>query len=554
MKKSAIIIGSGFGGLGSACILAKAGWDVTVLEKNEMVGGRASVFEAVYDETSQKYVEKPPEGLLGDAMQGAGEQRSETYQKVRLTSSAASNAAERAEEVFRFDMGPSWYLMPDVFEHFFNLLGEHVEDHLNLQKLAPSYRIFYKDQGAQVDIYSNLEKDLPTIEKIEAGAGEQLKKYLDQAGYQYSVAKDRFMYKNYDSFRDFFTREMATEGRKLSVLANMDKHVKKYFKTDQMQKIMQYPLVFLGSSPYNTPAIYNIMSHIDFNMGVYYPQGGIYEITKALKRIAEKHGAKFTLNSPVEQIMVENGRAVGVRTNSGEQRADVIISNADVHHTEQALLEPPYRTKSEKYWKKRTLAPSALIMYLGVKGTIPSLTHHNLLFSKDWKENFAQIFDTPQWPTDPSLYVCNPSKTDASVAPAGHENLFVLVPIASGLQYTEEELEQYADTILQTLEHEMNIPNLRQNIVYKKLFSVKDFAERYNSLEGTALGLAHTLKQTAIFRPNNISRKVKDLYYVGAGTNPGIGMPITLISAELMYKRLINDNTSGPLTPQQLKV
>jgi phytoene desaturase len=498
MSKSVIIIGSGFGGLGSACLLSKAGYKVTVLEKNEQVGGRASVFET---------------------------------------------------KGFKFDMGPSWYLMPDVFEHFFEILREDVHKYLDLKKLAPSYRIFYKDTDQQVDIYSDLKKDLKTIENIETGAGEALERYLDQAGYQYEVAKDRFMYKNYDSIKDFFTKEMAVEGRKLSVLSNMDRYVRKYFKTDAMQKIMQYPLVFLGSSPYNTPAIYNIMSHIDFNMGVFYPQGGIYEITKSLQSIAEKHGAKFKTKAGVRQIIVEEGKAVGVRLENGKElRADIVISNADIHHTEQKLLAPEYRTKSEKYWDKRTLAPSALIMYLGVKGKLPSLTHHNLLFSKDWKQNFAEIFDRPVWPTDPSLYICNPSKTDPSVAPKNHENLFVLVPIAPGLTYTDKQLEKYADKILMTMESEMDLPDLREKIVYKKLFSVKDFASRYNSQKGTALGLAHTLKQTAIFRPNNISKKVQDLYFVGAGTNPGIGMPITLISAELMYKRLTDDKTAGPLT------
>ncbi|MBA3758866.1 phytoene desaturase [Candidatus Saccharibacteria bacterium] len=499
--KSAIIIGSGFGALGSACLLAKAGWNVTVLEKNNQIGGRAGYFE---------------------------------------------------EEGFRFDMGPSWYLMPDVFEHFFKLLGEDVNKHLKLKKLSPSYRIFYKDTFLKIDIHSDLEKDLKTIEQIETGAGSALESYLDQAGYQYGVAKDRFMYKNYDSFKDFFTREMATEGRKLNVLSNMNKHVGKYFKTDAMQKLMQYPLVFLGSSPYNTPAIYNIMSHIDFNMGVYYPDGGIYEIVKALQKIAEKHGAKFVTDCLVEKIIVEDGKAVGVMTKNGEQRADIVISNADIHHTETQLLETEYRTKTERYWHKRTMAPSALIMYLGVKGKIPELTHHNLLFSKDWKKNFAEIFDQPRWPKDPSLYICNPSKTDPSVAPKDHENLFVLVPVASGLKYDDELLEHYSNKILETIEKHMYVKDLRERIVYKKLFSVRDFEQRYNSYKGSALGLAHTLRQTAIFRPNNISKKVKDLYYVGAGTNPGIGMPITLISAELMYKRLINDKSSGPLKPEQL--
>ncbi len=524
MSKSALIIGSGFGGLGSACLLSKAGYDVTVLEKNEMVGGRASVFN----------VKKNRYGTWAV--------------------STNKKTVGRKPESFRFDMGPSWYLMPDVFEHFFELIGEDVNKLLDLEKLGPSYRIFYKDTSKSVDIYSDLKRDLKTIESIEDGAGEALNRYLDQAGYQYEVAKDRFMYKNYDSIKDFFTKEMAVEGRKLSVLANMDKHVRKYFKTDAMQKIMQYPLVFLGSSPYNTPAIYNIMSHIDFNMGVFYPQGGIYEITESLAGIAKKHGTKFKINTPVKKIIVENGKAVGVKLENGKDlRADIVISNADIYHTEHTLLDEKHRTKSKKYWDKRTLAPSALIMYLGVKGKLPSLTHHNLLFSKDWKQNFAEIFDKPQWPSDPSLYVCNPSKTDSSTAPKGHENLFVLVPIAPGLTYTEKQLEKYADTILATMETEMKLTGLRDQIVYKRLFSVKDFFARYNSQGGTALGLAHTLKQTAVFRPNNISKKVKNLYFVGAGTNPGIGMPITLISAELMYKRLIGDKTSGPLTEKQLQ-
>lgn len=503
MAKTAIIIGSGFGGLGSACLLARAGWDVTVLEKNEQTGGRAGMFEA---------------------------------------------------EGFRFDTGPSWYLMPDVFEHFFSLLGEDVNKRLKLKKLQPSYRVFYKDTFIKTDIHSDLEKDLHTVEQLEAGAAAGLKRYLEKSSYQYGIAKDRFMYKNYDSLKDFLTPEMVMEGRKLKVLRSMDKHVSKHFKTDTMQKLLQYPLVFLGASPYNAPAIYNIMSHIDFNMGVYYPMGGVYEIVRALQSIAEEHGAKFRLNTDVKKILVEGGKAVGVSLQNGnELRADIVISNADIHHTETQLLDKQHQTKSERYWRSRTMAPSALLMYLGVKGKIPELTHHNLLFSKDWKQNFKEIFNRPRWPKDPSLYVCMPSKTDPSVAPEGHENLFVLVPIAAGLKYDNALLESYADKTLKTIEKHMYVKDLRERIVYKKLFSVKDFEERYHSYQGSALGLAHTLKQTAIFRPNNINRKVRSLYYVGAGTNPGIGMPITLISAELMYKRLIGDTSPGPLRPDQVE-
>lgn len=498
MKKHAVIIGSGFGGLGSACLLAKAGYRVTVLEKNEQPGGRASVF---------------------------------------------------SEQEYTFDMGPSWYLMPDVFEHFFQLMGETVEDHLVLKKLSPSYRIFYKDEDRTIDIFSDLEKDIPTFEALEPGSGSRLREYLKRAAYQYEVAKKRFLFKNYDSILDFLNWETAIEGSRLSVFSNMDRYVRKFFTTPAVQKIMQYTLVFLGSSPYNTPALYNIMSHIDFSMGVFYPQGGIYELVKAFVRIAEKHGAVIRTHADVARILVEKGTATGVELVGGERiDADLVISNADMAFTDLHLLPEGSRVKDERYWNSRTLSPSAFIMYLGINGRVPELTHHNLVFSSDWKKNFSQIFDSPQWPDDPSLYICAPSVTDPSVAPEGKENLFVLVPIAPNLSDDEEQLELYGEKVLQTLEQVAHIPDLRKRIEYKKFFSVKDFKQRYNSLGGSALGFAHTLKQTAIFRPNNVNPHVKNLYYAGAGTNPGIGMPICLISAELVYKRITGDKSSGPLT------
>ncbi len=491
----ALIIGSGIGGLATACLLAKAGYEVQVLEKNECLGGRASIFEA----------------------QG-----------------------------YRFDMGPSWYLMPDIFEHFFASVGKKVTDYLDLIKLSPSYRIFFRGKSQQ-DFFSDLSKDLPIVEKLEAGAGKKLAEYLEVSAYQYELATKLFMYKNYDSWRDLFTWQTMKFGRKLPMLKSMHRYVESYFKTDAMQKIMEYQLVFLGSSPYHTPALYNIMNHIDFNMGVFYPQGGIYEIIKALVSIAEELGVQFKLNAAVEKIIVTDGKATGVLTKAGEFAADLVISNADMVHTEQQLLDPEYRSFTDKYWQTRGMSPSALIMYLGVKGTIPQATHHNLIFSADWKKNFGEIFEQHVWPTDPSFYVCAPSKTDPSVAPAGNENLFVLVPIAPGLQYSESELTQKAQSILETLAQEWGVPDLLERIEYQKLFCVQDFIERYNSFKGSALGLAHTLKQTACFRPNNISKKVSNLYYVGAGTNPGIGMPICLISAELVYKRIMGITSPEPL-------
>ena len=498
MNQKLIVIGGGIGGLAFAALAAKVGYDVTLLEKNDKLGGVANQFEA---------------------------------------------------EGFTFDMGPSWYLMPDVFQNYFDLLGEKVEDYLDLTQLDPSYRIFFQGKSRSLDFYSDLERDLPTFEMLEPGSGPKLKEYLEKSKYQYEIALGGFMYKNYDNITDFFNKQVATEGRELEVFAKMSDYVAKHFATDEVQKVMQYTLVFLGSSPYNTPALYNIMSHIDFNMGVFYPQGGIHQIPLALQKIGEKNGVKFRTGVSVKAINTKRGPQVkGVTLENGEVlEADIVVSNAPVHHTE-SLLPKPYRDHSQSYWNRRTLAPSALIMYLGVKGKVASLTHHNLLFSPDWKKNFGEIFDNPQWPSEPSLYICAPSKTDPTVAPEGDENLFILVPIPARMEYTQAELESQADRFLGIIEKEMDIPNLRERIIYKRIFSSKDFTTHYNKLGGTALGLAHTIQQTAILRPNNQSKKVKNLLYVGGDTNPGIGMPIQLISAELALKRLIGDKSSGHLT------
>lgn len=497
MNKHVIVIGSGIGGLGVAGLFAKKGYQVTVLEKNANFGGRANIFE---------------------------------------------------EQGFKFDMGPSWYLAPDLFEHYFNLVGEKVEDHLDLVKLAPSYRIFFKDRNMSVDIQSDIEKDAAMFDEIEPGAGDQLRKYLQQSEYQYNVATNFFMFKNYDTIFDFFNRRVMTEGQKLSVFSKMHTFVSRFFKSEELRQIMEYTMVFLGTSPYEAPALYNLMSHMDFNQGVFYPQGGFYELIKALVNIAEKNGAKLRANAPVAEILVKNGKATGVKLESGEIiEGEMVVSNADMQFSETKLLDKAHQTYPEKYWKKRILAPSAFILYLGVKEKLPSLIHHNLLFSQDWRKNFAEIYQNPQLPRDPSLYVCAPSVTDPSVAPDGKENLFVLVPIASGLEISEEEKEKYADSVLEIMEREMNLPNLREKIEFQRIYTVSDFASDYNSYRGTALGLAHTIWQTAIFRPNNFSKKVKELYYVGAGTNPGIGTQICLISAELVYKRIHGIKDPEPL-------
>lgn len=498
MNKKLVVIGSGIGGLGTACLFAKKGYDVTVVEKNANFGGRANIFEA---------------------------------------------------NGFRFDMGPSWYLAPDIFEHFFNLVGEKVSDHLDLLKLQPSYRIFFRDDSENLDIHSKIERDAATFEAIEKGAGEKLKAYLKQSEYQYGVATQHFMFKNYDTVFDFFNRRVMTEGQKLSVFSKMHNFVSRFFKSEKLRQVMEYTMVFLGTSPYEAPALYNLMSHMDFNQGVFYPRGGFYELIKALCAVAEKNGAVLRSNTEVSQIVVENGTTTGVRLASGETiLADIVISNADMRFTETKMLADKNQTYKERYWKKRVLAPSAFIMYLGINEKLPTLVHHNLLFSKDWRKNFDDIYKNPQLPDEPSLYVCAPSVTDNSVAPKGKENLFILVPIASGLSISESEKEKYADRVLALMESEMKLGGLREKIVYQRIYTVQDFAADYHSYKGSALGLAHILRQTAIFRPKNYSKKVRGLYYVGAGVNPGIGTQICLISAELVYKRIHGIKNAEPLS------
>ncbi len=492
-----IVVGAGIGGLAVATLLAKKGYDVSVFEKNEQLGGRCSILR---------------------------------------------------ENGFMFDMGPSWYLMPDVFEHFYSLLSEDIKKHLELVRLKPAYKVFFKDENKVIDINDDLPHDLAVFESLEPGSASKMKQYLEKSKEHYDIAMQNFIYKNYNSIFDFFSFDLIREGLKLSIFSKMQKYVEKYFKSTYLQKLTQYQLVFLGNSPYNAPAIYNIMSHVDFDLGVFYPMGGIYKITDSIKNIGEKLGVKYHVNSEVVKILTADGKARGIKLADGREiYGDLIIADADLHHVETDLLEAKDRSYSDKYWDKRVVAPSGLILYLGISGKIDQLNHHNLVFSKDWKKNFAQIFDKSQWPDDPSFYVCMPSKLDKSVAPENCENLFVFVPIASGLRHTDELANKAADMILETMAREMKIPDLKQRIIYKKIFSVNDFKSRYNSFRGSALGLAHTLFQTAVFRPDNRSKKVKNLYYVGGNTNPGIGLPMCLISAELAYKRIVGDRTSGPL-------
>ena len=502
MGKQVIIIGSGAGGLSSAILLAKQGYEVTVVEKNSSYGGRGSVFSA----------------------QG-----------------------------FQFDMGPSWYLMPDIFEHFYALVGEDIKDHFTLKRLDPSYKIWFGEQDEPVEMTSDLKRDSLIFESFEPGVMKKINIYLKEAAAKYNVSKNTFIYKPFNTVFDFIDRKTIFLWTKFSVISSFHKHIAHYVKHPIVRKILQYPLVFLGTSPYKAPAVYSLMNHIDFEMGVHYPMGGMTQVFKSMYQIALKHGVKFHFDTPVDQILIQDKMVRGIKTAHGKVlKADIVVSNADYHHTEMNLIAKPYRQFSKRYWQSRSIAPSGFIIYLGLKKQYDTLVHHNLYFTDKWKESFEAIFDKTELPENPSYYVCTPSKTDPGVAPEGHENLFVLVPTSTGLKLDKPTIVAYRDKILKHMGQTMNLPGLEDNIVYQRIFTGSDFASMYHAFKGTALGLAQNLMQTAVFRPKTKSSKVKNLYFVGANTNPGIGVPMCLISAQIVFKRIHGIKHGRPLTPQDL--
>jgi len=487
---SVAVVGSGFGGLSTACYLADAGFDVTVLEKNDGLGGRASVLEA---------------------------------------------------EGFKFDMGPSWYLMPDVFERFFDHFGHAPEDFYDLERLDPHYRIFFKD-GDTVDITADREEMYDLFDSYEQGAGDALAEYLDTSEEHYGVAMEQFIYEDRPRLRDWVDLDvMRAAPIGLQLLGTMDDYVADYFENPKLRQIMQYTLVFLGGAPTNTPAIYNMMSHVDFNLGVYYPENGLQSVVDACVELGEEMGVEYVTGAEVTEILNRRD-GFTVESEAGAFDVDYVVSNADYAHTERELLPEHERQYDDDYWESRTYSPSAFLLYLGVEGDVEPLEHHTLVLPTDWDPHFEQIFDDPAWPEDPAYYLCVPSKTDDSVAPEGHSNLFALVPIAPGLDDTEAVRTWYRDLVLDDVAEHTGV-ELRDRIVFEEQFSVSEFADRYNSIQGTALGLAHTLRQTALFRPSRRSEASPGLYYTGSYTTPGIGVPMCLISGEHTANALIDDAT-----------
>ncbi len=482
------IVGSGFGGIAAAGLLAKNDFDVTVIEKNEQAGGRASVWK---------------------------------------------------NEGFTFDLGPSWYLMPDVFEKFFSNFNKKPEELMDLKRLDPSYRVFFSKKDI-VDVSADFKKNLKLFDQMEKDGSKKMEKYLSKSQYQYEIAMNEFIYKDYEHLTDFFKPKLVIEGTKLHMFDKLDNYAKRFFESERIRKILEYTIVFLGGSPYDSPALYSLMSHVDFNLGVWYPIGGMGKLVEAMVKVAEESGAKFNYNEKVEKINVNSGKVTGVKTDKNSYDSDKVIVNADYAYADMNLLEKRHRSYSDRYWNKRKIAPSAYLIYLGLNKRLKSFTHHNLYFDKNWNEHFTQIFKNPIWPDNPSYYVSCTSKTDNSVAPKGCENVFILVPVAAGLEDTPQLREKYFDKIITHIE-KLTGESIKDSIIVKRIFAHNDFSQRYNAYKGTALGLAHTLRQTAIFRPSQKSKKVKNLYYTGHYNHPGIGVPMVIISSQILADNIINN-------------
>jgi len=485
------IVGAGFGGLSAAAHLGAAGADVTVYEKRGQVGGVAGRLES---------------------------------------------------DGFRFDTGPSWYLMPDLFERFFGSFGYDPGDFYDLVRLDPHYRVFW-DDGDRADVPAGRAAAKRLFESYEDGAGEALDAYLEGAATAYEIGMERFVVPNRTRFRDYLSLDAVRSARGLRLLGSMDDHVADYFDHPKLRQLVEYTLVFLGGSPYNTPALYTLMSHVDYGLGVYYPQGGVATVVDAVAEVAREQGVTVETGAPVTDIVPDaDGFRVGLDGRTVTH--DRVVCNAPPAHVERDLLPQKTVDRDGEYWDERTLAPSAFMLYLGVEGSLDSLAHHTLVLPTDWDPHFEAIFETPRWPDRPAYYVNVPSQTDPDAAPEGCETVVVLVPLAPGLADTGEQRQRFRDRILTDLAEHAGV-DLWNRIRTEHTACVSEFREWFNKPEGTALGLAHTLRQTGPFRPGHRAPGVEGLYYVGGDVNPGIGMPMCLLGGEHVVDTVREDATTA---------
>lgn len=485
MKKNCIVIGSGFASLSAACYLAKDGWNVSIYEKNDSVGGRASQF---------------------------------------------------IKNGFTFDMGPSWYWMPDIFDKFFADFNKKTSDYYQLDKLSPAYKIFFSDDI--ITIGDSMDKICLEFERIEPGSSKELKKFIQEAQINYEIAINKIVLRPGLSPLELVTKETILKVDQF--FKTISSQVRKRFKNPKLISTLEFPVLFLGAKPSNTPSFYSFMNFADFGLGTWHPQGGMYEVIKAMRNLAIELGVIIHTSKPIDKILVTNGKATGVSSGGEIFNADVILSGADYHHSE-SLLDLKYRQYSEAYWDKKVFAPSSLLFYIGFDTKLKNVEHHNLFFDTDFELHATEIYDNPKWPTNPLFYANFPSITNSSMAPKDSETGFFLVPIATALDDTEELRNQYFELIMDRFELRTG-QDVRNNIIFKETFCVKDFVERYNSYKGNAYGMANTLTQTAFLRPNLRSKIVNDLYFTGQLTVPGPGVPPALISGKLVSELIIKDN------------
>jgi len=483
-----IVIGSGFSGLSAATCLADQGYAVTVLEKNSSPGGRARSFSA---------------------------------------------------EGFTYDMGPSWYWMPDVFEAYFRRFGKSTSDYYDLRRLDPSYTVVFGENDF-MDIPASMDEMRRLFESLEKGSARQLDRFLEQAAYKYEVGINQLVYKPGRSLTEFMNLRLLLDVLRMDVFQSIHKHIRRFFRHEKIIKLMEFPILFLGALPENTPALYSLMNYADISLGTWYPMGGMHKIVEGMVQLAEEKGVKFLYGQDVQRLEVEEGIATQVLTATDRYKADVVVASADYHHVEKELLPKKYQSYSDGYWEKRVMAPSSLLFYLSVNKRLHHLQHHNLFFDEDFGPHAHEIYTEPKWPNKPLFYVSAPSVTDATVAPAGCENLFVLIPVAPGLQDTGEVREKYYHLVMDRLEN-LTKQDIRGSVIYKRSYAHNDFVSDYNAFKGNAYGLANTLMQTALLKPSLKSRRVKNLFYTGQLTVPGPGVPPSLISGQVVAKEIAKE-------------
>ena len=481
MSKKIAIIGSGFSGLSAASYLAKEGNEVYVFEKNNSVGGRARKFST--------------------------------------------------DEGYTFDMGPSWYWMPDIIESFFEDFGRKSSDFYELIPLDPQFEMVFSD--GVMNIPESYDEMILLFENMEKGAGKKLEEFMKDAQIKYEIGMKEFVNKPCHSWFEFISPKMAKNALKLDLLTNFSKFVRNYFKHPKLIMLMEFPVIFLGAAPKNIPALYSLMNYGGYKLGTWYPMGGFSKVTDAMMQIAVENGAQFHFNSNVEKIKVENDKASALVVNGEIVEFDLVIASSDYHHTEDKLLPAEYKNYKSSYWEKKTFAPSCLIYYLGIKEKIPNLKHHTLFFENDLELHTHEIYEDKKWPTKPLFYTCCPSKTDKGTAPENCENIFLLMPVAPGIEDSEEMREKYFKQMIARLEKHTGSSDLISKIEYKKGYCINDFKEDYNAYKGNAYGLANTLSQTAVLKPSIRNKKIKNLLYTGQLTVPGPGVPPSIISGKI---------------------